>query len=62
MHLVVLKGIKKMNIEDLGKIMNEGLINGLKMGAFLTIKQPMFWIIILMLIVYGIVKNNSISY
>lgn len=47
-----------MNIEELGKLMNESLLNGLKIGIILIIKQPIFWIIILMLVVFRIIKNK----
>lgn len=47
-----------MNADELGKIMSEGLINGLKMGLILIIKQPIFWIIIVLLIAFSIIKNK----
>ena len=47
-----------MNAEELGKLMSESLANGLKMGFILIIKQPVFWIIIALLIAYNIFKNK----
>ncbi len=47
-----------MNAEELGKLMSESLVNGLKMGFILIIKQPVFWIIIALLIAYNIFKNK----
>ena len=47
-----------MNAEELGKLMSESLVNGLKMGFILIIKQPVFWIIIALLSAYNIFKNK----
>ena len=47
-----------MSGEELGQLMSEGLINGILQGILIFLKEPMFWVIIAILIVGKILLNK----